>query len=136
MNWWKNAFFLWNLLEKVLRLERKQLQKPIRETFAPTPKTLENFLKKFFLLEINLCTLRNYFWQPCRKKIANGLKDSRWKSDKDKISCLVSKTSTIWRKVPPDLRIAVLETLTIKLAKSPFLCWKIENDEEIFFSAN
>ena len=67
------------------------------------------------------------------KKFAKVSKDFRWKSEKDNLICLDSKTFTLPRKVPPDKWIAVLKTLTKKLAKSPFFWLKNWKRRRNFF---
>ena len=66
------------------------------------------------------------------KKFAIVFKDSHWKSDKIKISCLFPKIFSLPRKVSLDMGIAVLTIHPKKTHKNSVFWWKNEDDEETF----
>ena len=124
------------LLKKVLQRQRKQFWKPIRNFFAPSPITIKNFLQNFAFFEIFLCTHAFYFWQRyqknspiCRKNPAEGPK-------KIKVFVLFQKFLHFQEKFRRICGLHFWKPWPKKLARSPFSCWKFENDEDIVFFAN
>ena len=111
----------WN--DEKIQFSYKVVQKGPPETkkavLKTHPKNFRAQSKNDQKLSSEFCFLRNIpmhtrilFLTTLPKKFANMSKKSRWRSEKDKSVCLVSKTFTLPRKVPPDMWIAVLKLLT------------------------
>ena len=66
------------------------------------------------------------------KELHNVSKDSRWKSEKDKLICPESKTFTLPRKVPPVKWIAVLKTMIKNSLKVRFFGQNLKTTKKIF----
>ena len=118
--------------QKVPPEAKKAVLKPIRKTFAPSPKTMRNFLQNFFLRNNPMHT-QNLVLTTLSKKFRQYVQRFPLKSEK-KLNCLDAKTFTLPRKAQPDIWIAVLKTLTKKLAKSSLLfAEKVKTTKKAFF---